>query len=729
MTAQYYSTSLDHILAELERIDLLIQSQVYRARHNHQTDSEFQGLYITESEIDALLTQPAGLPHWSGVDAEPSEYGAGLEKITADIENKKAQSITSGVKLRLCELEKTFQLNTFDKDTILICLAPEIDLRYERMFAYLHDDVTKKRPSVDLVLNLLTGSLMQKVECRQRFLPDSPLLANQLISLFEDPSNQPPPFQGKYLKLDDQIANYLLGAQGMDDRVSDCGEIITPRKQLDNVILSHGIKSHLIQLLQSRDINTHKLIFYFQGVYGVGRQITAEAVCKQLGKYLLKVNTSLLLKLSDNDFEHTINLLNREASLHAAALYWKDFDSLLAEDHRFKLENFNRAVNEQNDLTFLVGNSAFEPTDAFHDKHFIRIEFPIPEYQQRIELWADALKTEPNVDDLEINAVASKFRFGGGQIRDTAETARNIALWRDPEKRELTMEDLYRACRLQSNRSLEKLAQKITPRYKWDDIVLPTKRKQQLREVYNAARYSPLIYSEWGFGEKLSLGKGLSVLFAGPSGTGKTMAAEIIAGELGLDMYKIDLSIVVSKYIGETEKNLARIFAEAETANAILFFDEADALFGKRSEVRDSHDRYANIETGYLLQRIEEYEGVVILASNLSKHMDEAFVRRMHFNIEFPFPKDKDRVRIWRGVWPDKTPLSKDLDLEFMANRFELAGGNIKNIALASAFLAADDGGVVNMNHLISATQREYEKMGRVIMEGEFGKYNRVETV
>jgi SpoVK/Ycf46/Vps4 family AAA+-type ATPase len=186
---------------------------------------------------------------------------------------------------------------------------------------------------------------------------------------------------------------------------------------------------------------------------------------------------------------------------------------------------------------------------------------------------------------------------------------------------------------------------------------------------------------------------------------------------------------VVSKYIGETEKNLARIFAEAETANAILFFDEADALFGKRSEVRDSHDRYANIETGYLLQRIEEYEGVVILASNLSKHMDEAFVRRMHFNIEFPFPKDKDRVRIWRGVWPDKTPLSKDLDLEFMANRFELAGGNIKNIALASAFLAADDGGVVNMNHLISATQREYEKMGRVIMEGEFGKYNRVETV
>jgi SpoVK/Ycf46/Vps4 family AAA+-type ATPase len=193
-----------------------------------------------------------------------------------------------------------------------------------------------------------------------------------------------------------------------------------------------------------------------------------------------------------------------------------------------------------------------------------------------------------------------------------------------------------------------------------------------------------------------------------------------MAGELGLDLYKIDLSTVVSKYIGETEKNLARIFAEAETSNAILFFDEADALFGKRSEVRDSHDRYANIEIGYLLQKMEEYEGVVILATNLRKNMDDAFVRRMHFTIEFPFPTEQDRRRIWEVIWPQETPRSPDLDLDFMARRFEIAGGNIRNIALASAFLAAADGGIVNMGHLIRATRREYQKMGKVVTEGEF---------
>jgi SpoVK/Ycf46/Vps4 family AAA+-type ATPase len=233
-------------------------------------------------------------------------------------------------------------------------------------------------------------------------------------------------------------------------------------------------------------------------------------------------------------------------------------------------------------------------------------------------------------------------------------------------------------------------------------------------------KYRSVVFDQWGFDRKLSLGKGLNMLFAGPSGTGKTMAAEIMAGELGLDVYKIDLSTVVSKYIGETEKNLARIFAEAETSNAILFFDEADALFGKRTEVRDSHDRYANIEINYLLQKMEEHEGVVILATNFRKNMDDAFVRRMHFTVEFPLPCEADRRRIWERIWPEETPQSADLDFEFMARRFEMPGGNIRNVAMAAAFLAASDGGVVSMSHLLHGTRREYQKMGKVVSQGEF---------
>ena len=241
-----------------------------------------------------------------------------------------------------------------------------------------------------------------------------------------------------------------------------------------------------------------------------------------------------------------------------------------------------------------------------------------------------------------------------------------------------------------------------------------------LREICNQVRYRAQVYDTWGFDRKLSLGKGLNVLFAGPSGTGKTMAAEIMARELGLDLYKIDLSTIVSKYIGETEKNLARIFAEAETSNAILFFDEADALFGKRSEVRDSHDRYANIEISYLLQRMEEYDGVAILASNLSKNMDDAFVRRMRFTVEFPFPDEDSRRRIWEGIWPAETPRRPGLDLADMARRFDLPGGAIRNIAVAAAFLAADDGQAVGMGHLMRATQREYQKMGKLTTAAEY---------
>ena len=246
---------------------------------------------------------------------------------------------------------------------------------------------------------------------------------------------------------------------------------------------------------------------------------------------------------------------------------------------------------------------------------------------------------------------------------------------------------------------------------------------EQLLEICNYVTHYHTVYGNWGFGRKLSLGKGLNVLFAGPSGTGKTMAAEIMANELGLDLYKIDLSAIVSKYIGETEKNLDRVFREGQTSNAILFFDEADALFGKRSEVRDSHDRYANIEMAYLLQKMDEYEGMVILATNLRKNMDEAFARRMHFAVEFPIPDEADRLRIWQNIFPIEAPLTTTIDLSFLARQFKITGGNIKNIALGAAFLAAQDGGGITMENIIWATKREFQKLGKLCTESDFAHY------
>jgi len=296
-------------------------------------------------------------------------------------------------------------------------------------------------------------------------------------------------------------------------------------------------------------------------------------------------------------------------------------------------------------------------------------------------------------------------------------TARNLAGWRQDEVLEA---DLYTAARLHSNQRLNQLAVKISPRYTWDDIVLPADTLAQLHELVQRVRQQPTVYQAWGFGARLSTGKGVAALFAGESGTGKTMAADVVAGELGLELYKIDLSALVSKYIGETEKNLERVFSEAATSNAILFFDEADALFGKRSEVRDSHDRYANMEVSYLLQRLETYAGVVILASNLQANMDDAFTRRLHFIIEFPLPQTAERERIWRVHFPADTPVAAEVDLALLARRFAVAGGHIRNMIVRAAFLAAAENGPVRMRHLLHAARREYQKLGRLLEESLF---------
>ena len=328
--------------------------------------------------------------------------------------------------------------------------------------------------------------------------------------------------------------------------------------------------------------------------------------------------------------------------------------------------------------------------------------------------------------------LANQFVLSGRQIQDAVSEAIGRAALRPPEQATLSREDFSSAARAQSNQGLRQLAQKIEMLYTWDDIVLPPRAMQQLYEVCAAVKYRHIVLAQWDFEHKLALGKGVNILFSGPSGTGKTMAASIVAHELERDLYKIDLSNVVSKYIGETEKNLSRIFHEAQASNAILFFDEADALFGKRSEVKDAHDRYANIEVAYLLQKMEEYTGIVILATNLSKNLDDAFARRMQHTIEFPFPDPASRERIWRGMFPKKAPLASDIDFGFLARQFDLTGGNIRNIALASALMAAEEGSqegkgskdiAIRMEHLIIATARELQKLGKMPSQTNFRNY------
>lgn len=741
-----FATSLQHILAELERIDLLIQLQVWRARQLHQVDEQFQGIYIPEEEVDELLASPAGLPAWAlaSLPLEQPQVQQALDQLLLVIAGRKAAAKQKGITLRLDQLQQIYQLSTIELDILLIALAPEIDLRYERLFGYLQDDITKRRPSVDLALNLLSASFAAKLSSRSHFTHQAPLIRHRIVQLFDDPSQPHPPLLSRYLKVDERVVDYLFDIDTVATTLSPYVEVVIPEKALNNLLLPNEIKVRLAQLLHYQQAAATAQLLYFQGPYGVGKATTAAALCQQLGKKLLVVAGERLLESTESAFAPMVQLIVREAILQHAVIYWTGFDDLLRDERQPWCQLLIDALAEQPTLSILAGNTSWEPKDLQRPIAFVRIEFPRFSSAERRHFWPLSLNGN-TADEVDFGVLAAKFRFSPGQIRDAAVTAQNLARWRDPTGAQITMADLYAASRLQSNRKLAELARKITPHYTWSDIVLPPDRMRQLHEIVNQVKYRSKVYDEWGFDRKLAMGKGLNALFMGPSGTGKTMAADIMAGELGLDLYKIDLSNVVSKYIGETEKNLARIFAEAEASNAILFFDEADALFGKRSEVRDSHDRYANIETSYLLQRMEEYDGMTILATNLSKNLDDAFVRRMHFTIEFPFPDHKQRRRIWEKIWPTETPIvlpsansknsqpmlprlvdgTEAIDLDFMAQRFDVAGGNIRNIALAAAFLAADDGEIIRMDHLIRATQREYQKMGKVIVDSEFGEYGR----
>jgi ATP-dependent 26S proteasome regulatory subunit len=718
-----YGSSLEHILAELERIDVLIETQVARARQLNR-ENEFQGLYISEQEVEALIARPLGLPRWATQELVASlpEVQRTMGRLAEAIASRKRRSAEDGVLLRLELLTRRMRLSDFDVDVLLLCLAGELDLKYERLYAYLQDDVTRKRPGVDLALNLLCSSLEEKLACRLRFSPSSPLVSNLLITVQDDTSTSRSPLLNRLLKADDRVINYLLGEDDLDGRIAACTQLMQAKApgHLANEELVPGLAS-LAQVHRERQ---QPLLLLFEGPHGVGKRSAAQAICHLVESSLLIVDAEKLFT-SAGDFALSVRLVHREAALVDAAVYWHGLDRLLTENRRTGAERLCEELQRYSGIVFLGTETDISASSILTlPSPSARVEFPYPAYGNRLILWHGAL-AEWSVTESEIASLANKFRFTAGQIQETAGVARNLAIRRSPQHPELQFDDLLTACHQQSNRKLNALATRTVPHYRWADIVLPADRMRQLREICAAVEYRSIVYDQWGFDEKLSLGKGLNLLFAGPSGTGKTMAAEVIAHELGLELYRIDLSMVISKYIGETEKNLSRIFDEAATSNAVLFFDEADALFGKRSEVRDSHDRYANIEINYLLQKMEQYQGTVILATNLRKNMDDAFVRRIQFTIEFPFPGFEQRLAIWQRVWPAATP-REPLDLEFLARRFEITGGNIRNIALSAAFLAAEEECSITMKHLIRATWQEHQKMGKVMMDHEFGEYGAV---
>jgi hypothetical protein len=531
----------------------------------------------------------------------------------------------------------------------------------------------------------------------------APLRRHRLIALHDDAGQPATPLLARSLTLDARAARYLLGGDELDEALEHAVSTVEAADGRNPT----GFES----ALDPRQLSPPVLALYGTDIARARRiALSFARACGLDG--LLDLSLSQLREgLAVEGFERA----SREAALTRRALLIRGVEAI---DERSRGEIVSALSTPIPALTLAL----WEGEPSWHGP---AIPVGRLDFESRLTEWREALAAfscAPSVED-DLPALAGKFQLDSGAIEAAAKTALGLATARDTGAPVIQREDLYSAARARSAPILSALAHKVEEHKDWADIILEPDPLAQLGELCGMVEHRHRVYDTWGFQKKLSSGKGVVSLFAGQSGTGKTMAAGVIARELGLDLYKIDLSGVVSKYIGETEKNLGAIFREASLSNAILFFDEADALFGKRSEVRDAHDRYANIETAYLLQQIEEYEGPVILSTNLKMNLDEAFLRRMHFVIDFPMPEEPYRLRIWQGTVPPEMPLAGDVDFGFLARQFRISGGNIRNIVLAAAFLAASDGDEVSMRHFIRGTRREFQKLGRMVTEADFGEH------
>jgi ATPase family associated with various cellular activities (AAA) len=624
----------------------------------------------------------------AGTDPNPIDPFRGLY-ISDDLAVALARAGRDGLDARFDEAAAALGLRELDTAVLALCAAPELSPRYGRLFAYLHDDVTRKLATPRLVARLLADDDVDAATVLECFRADRPLRRHGAIKLLD--AGGPIPLAERQVKVSDRFVSFLLDNELHESADGRARLVPLPEYETGRTATVDELRGLLV-----RDSRLPLVVAGPDAALLLARALEQPVV---------------LVDVADALDAEAMQDATLVAALAGARLCFDGLDSLDPGERR----RVQRALAARPERA-LVTTRDRDAAVALGDQTSLVVEAPMPSLAERREAWR-ALASVAEVDD-----VAGKFRLSIGQIVDAAEVARLAAAAAGGAEPAAT--DLDLGARQASSTRIGELATRLEPAFGWEDLVLPTRQREVLGSISGYLRHRDLVLSEWGYERAVARDQGLKVLFAGESGTGKTMAGQVIARDLGLELFRIDLATIVSKYIGETEKNLDRIFDAADGSNAILFFDEADALFGKRSEVRDSHDRYANIEVAYLLQKMESYAGAVILATNFRQNMDEAFLRRLDFVIDFPFPEAEDRERIWRLLLPDAAPIAEDVDVSFLATQFKLSGGGIRNASLAAAFLAADDGASIGMGHLVRGVALEYAKLGRLTLEADFERFH-----
>lgn len=722
-----YATSDEHLRDEIERAQGLVRAQMLRFAAACPEDQRERYWHVPDAELERLAADVAGPV--AAVGARAPAIAAVLAWVEArriEIDVRVAASDTE-VDLRLARLVCEFGLSAVERDALLLAALPALHSAWRRWYGVLQADPARAFATVGFLAELLARSPDELPRTQAVLAPRARLARHRLIGL----GGEDEPFAGRLVVVDERMIQFLAGADPLDARVSGVARWQADRPPLRDLPLPAEVANRLELLPGLRVIEgtaTSRLRLEFLGPDPRLAERASAALAGELGQGLLVVDAGRA-PASGVPWTVAVEVALREARLVPAVAHFANVSLAEDADAAARLTVLlDRIADHPHPIVIESGAPAVEDSRTAGD--WLSFRLPAPAVTTRETLWAAQLARERHLPDRDVLAadLAAAFQLTDTQIRDAAQAARGLARRRDPFAPELAPDDLYAACRRLSAARLVAFAQRTEPRSRLTlehDVVLPPANKRALVELQGRIRNHARVHGAMGLGPHLRLGRGVTALFVGGSGTGKTIAAEVLASEQQVDLYRVDLAALTSKWVGETEKNLSRVFADAERANCMLFFDEADSMFGRRGEVREARDRWANLEVNYLLQRIEDYSGVVILATNLRQNIDDAFQRRLHVIVEFPVPDAASRRQLWTRLLPAAAHLDLPSDaLDDLALRFELTGGNIRNVVLDACFRALAAGtSQVTLRHLVAAIAREYQKTARPVTQGDFGGY------
>jgi SpoVK/Ycf46/Vps4 family AAA+-type ATPase len=720
-TVKPFATNLEYITAGLEYLQSLARLRLVEQR-----------LQLKRSSVKVCRWEDNAL---ESVFGEVDDTANGLQQLRRELHadlRRRHRQLRARTEMTMASCETALPLETlarehgltkFEKNVLLIVLGPDLDSSFGRLLEALNHT---RSVEIRVVLDLLCDTLEQKIKARKLFIHSGNLLGHGLLNMAYSrrDAESETEFMSMDLMLPRRVSSLILGEYDIDDQIISFSSVIDPVVDLDQVVLPSGKKDEVLQIIANRDDYCQcrmdwgfdqilpygkGTILLFHGPSGTGKTMLAHALAGYTGHRLMLVDIRKVANHSKREFEENLERVFHEARLQHAIAFFDEADEMFTDRSlNGAMPTLLREFEKLDGIAILATNRKQVLDEALERRILYRLHLDIPTPELRAEIWQKHLPpTAPLADDIDVAKLADEFEFAGGFIKNAVLMAMHRALQRPTVERRITHEDLRASAVLQRRNRLDSQTDKITPRVGLSDVRLPADVKEQLDEIVEAARKRSTVYSSWGFGKKMSLGKAISALFIGESGVGKTMTAEAIACELGQNLYPVRLSAVISKYVGETEKHLTRVFRDAAEAQAILFFDEADALFSARIGDGSHHAHYINQQINVLLTEVEKFDGMVILATNRPDALDVAFERRIRYRITFPMPDTDVREAIWRQHIPEEAPMAEAVDFPGIASDYAFTGGTIRNVVLRAAFQAAMDGGVITETMLRSCADRE----------------------